>query len=117
MSDQNLKYLYKMAHGLVFASHKEGFGLPLVEAIHYGIPVIASDLPVFHEIAKEYPCYFRSGDSADMARVLKEHIHKISDSKTTSVPQKWLTWDDASEDFITKLIDLYRKHIVFGRVY
>ena len=117
ISDQNLDCLYKMANGLVFPSLNEGFGLPLVEAMHYGVPVIASDLPVFHEIAKEYPYYFRTGDSRDLARVIKEHIHEISVSKKKLQPQEWLTWDDATKNFITKLIDFYRNHIVFERGY
>jgi glycosyltransferase involved in cell wall biosynthesis len=33
----------------------EGFGLPLVEALHHGTPVIASDLPVFREIGGGIP--------------------------------------------------------------
>ncbi len=41
------------AHGLLFPSFAEGFGLPLAESLAFGTPVIASDLPVFREIADE----------------------------------------------------------------
>ena len=43
------------ARALLFPSFHEGFGLPLVEALGMNVPVIASDLPVFREIAGNVP--------------------------------------------------------------
>jgi len=43
------------ARALLFPSLVEGYGLPLVEAFMAGTPVIASDLPVFHEIGQDIP--------------------------------------------------------------
>lgn len=45
------------ARALLFPSFAEGFGMPLAEALIHGMPVIASDLPVFHEIAGDIPDY------------------------------------------------------------
>ncbi|MEO1043416.1 MAG: glycosyltransferase family 1 protein [Pseudomonadota bacterium] len=50
LSDQSVAVLLKAARALLFPSFAEGFGLPLLEAQQLGTPVIASDLPVFHEI-------------------------------------------------------------------
>lgn len=56
-SDASLAtYLYH-AQALLFPSFAEGYGLPLVEALSMGVPVIASDLPIFHEIANDIPDY------------------------------------------------------------
>ncbi|MBA3836658.1 MAG: glycosyltransferase family 1 protein, partial [Zymomonas sp.] len=53
--DAQLAEVLGRARALLFPSHAEGFGIPLVEALAAGIPVIASDLPVFREIAGDIP--------------------------------------------------------------
>ena len=50
-SDELLAEIYGSASGLVAASHSEGFGLPLVEALANGIPVLARDIPVFRDLS------------------------------------------------------------------
>jgi glycosyltransferase involved in cell wall biosynthesis len=50
ISDEALRSLYANAAGLVFPSVYEGFGLPAVEAMACGCPVIASDISVFREV-------------------------------------------------------------------
>ncbi len=45
------------ARALLMPSFVEGFGLPVIEALQRHVPVIASDLPVFHEIAGDIPRY------------------------------------------------------------
>lgn len=52
--DQNeLLCLYKQALALVHVSNYEGFNLSLVEAMSAGIPIVASDIPVHHEVTNE----------------------------------------------------------------
>jgi glycosyltransferase involved in cell wall biosynthesis len=56
-SDADLATYLHHAQALLFPSFAEGYGMPLVEALSLGVPVIASDLPVFREIAGDIPDY------------------------------------------------------------
>jgi alpha-1,2-rhamnosyltransferase len=70
-SDADLTLLYRNAHALVLASVAEGFGLPIVEAAHHGAPVIATDIPVFREVAGESAQYFRLLDRDSLAEKMR----------------------------------------------
>ncbi|WP_241303207.1 glycosyltransferase family 4 protein [Burkholderia stabilis] len=56
-SDERLHALLQHARALLFPSFVEGFGLPLVEALMLRVPVIASNLSIFQEIAADIPDY------------------------------------------------------------
>ena len=58
VEDEELKVLYKNAMLFVFPSIYEGFGIPLIDAQAFGIPVLCSDIPVFREIGGTYVKYF-----------------------------------------------------------
>ena len=57
-NDVQLDRYMRGARALVFPSFVEGYGLPLVEALYCGTPVIASNLGVFRELAGDVPDYF-----------------------------------------------------------
>jgi glycosyltransferase involved in cell wall biosynthesis len=56
--DDQLLELYQRAFALVQPSFSEGFGLTGVEAMAAGVPVIASNIPIFHEIYQDAVQYF-----------------------------------------------------------
>ncbi len=66
VSDEALTDLYRGATCLLAASHDEGFGLPVAEAMYHGLPVLARDIPVFREVAGEAAVYFQSRGPDDM---------------------------------------------------
>ena len=63
VDDAPLLALYRGARFLVFPSLYEGFGLPLLEAMAVGCPVVCSDLPVFREVAGDAAEYARTSDA------------------------------------------------------
>ncbi len=73
-SDLELATLISGARALLMPSFAEGFGLPVVEALHLGTPVIASDLPVFREIAGDIPEYADPTDGAGWQRCILDFL-------------------------------------------
>ena len=63
-TDADLATYLRHAQALLFPSFAEGYGMPLVEALSFGLPVIASDLPAFREIAGDIPDYLDPLDGA-----------------------------------------------------
>ncbi len=67
VNNYRLASLYKNARAFVFPSYSEGFGIPGVEAMRFGCPVVASDIPVFHEIYGEAAVYFSPKNALDLS--------------------------------------------------
>jgi glycosyltransferase involved in cell wall biosynthesis len=63
--------LYAAAAIEVFPSKLEGYGLPLVEAMAAGTPVIAADTAVFREVAEDAVSYFPPDDQSELARLIR----------------------------------------------
>jgi glycosyltransferase involved in cell wall biosynthesis len=58
VTDEEYHEVLTSATALVTASRAEGFGLPLVESMAVGTPVVVSDIPVFREIGGDAAVYF-----------------------------------------------------------
>jgi glycosyltransferase involved in cell wall biosynthesis len=68
--DDDLPGLYAAASVIAIPAKLEGFGLPLVEALAAGTPVVASDLSVFREVGGDAPLYFPADDPAALRSAL-----------------------------------------------
>jgi glycosyltransferase involved in cell wall biosynthesis len=97
LNDRDLRWAYSNAHCTLYPSFVEGFGLPIVESLHYGTPVIASDIPVFHEIAGGSIGHCDPKDPESLVKwinVIEEN--GIPDNlKPTNF--KWPTWKESAE--------------------
>ena len=85
VEDRLLKTAYQGAQAFIFPSLYEGFGIPLLEAMACGTPLIISDMSAFHEVAGEAAKYFDPHDAemlADQMQQMLDHdmrhflIHK-----------------------------------------
>lgn len=69
---EQLANLYTYAQALVFPSLMEGFGLPGIEAMAIGTPVICSDIPVFREIYGDACLMFDPNDPKDISQKIQQ---------------------------------------------
>jgi glycosyltransferase involved in cell wall biosynthesis len=76
VDDPTLKALYQRALALVFPSMYEGFGLPLLEAMHCGCPVAASTAPALRESGGDAALYFDPLSPQEIAQVLRRLIEQ-----------------------------------------
>lgn len=98
VSDHERDLLYKNARSICMLSHYEGFGMPALEAMQYKKPLVLSDIPVFHEIAKDYAIYCDRNNPEEIAQALIEST--ISRSK---LPTHNYSWKVNSKVFINKV--------------
>lgn len=98
-SDEFLGQLYELADGVIVPSLAEGFGLPLVEALGHGAPVLARDLPVFRAMNLANVTYFSQDDPSSLADTIRKWLdHREVEMSPAGNPAP--TWKDAFADLL-----------------
>ncbi|WP_320225613.1 glycosyltransferase family 4 protein [Mesorhizobium captivum] len=95
VGDSELGALYEACDALIASSFAEGFGLPIVEAGHFGKPVLASDIPVFREVGKGAAAahFFEVGSPTALATEVKRFLKSApAESRETL----WPTWSESA---------------------
>lgn len=87
--DEHLAAIYSGARALVFPSDDEGFGLPPVEALACGTPVVVSDIPVLREVLGDRATFVESGDFESLLAA------GVAARRPAPKPPPW-TWLDAA---------------------
>lgn len=106
ISEEELNMFYNSAYSFVFPSLSEGFGLPLLEAMACGTQILASDIPVFHEIAKDIPLYFNPNNKESIIEALNNSL-KIDQTKINNGLEmvKKFTWKNT----VKETLEIYQK--------
>jgi alpha-1,2-rhamnosyltransferase len=109
LSDAELEHCYRRAKALVFPSFVEGFGLPIVEAMQRGLPVMASDIPVFREVGGDFVAYFDVARPASLATLIEsfEQTGKFPAARPID-DWRWLNWGEAAH----MLVETVQRHII-----
>jgi glycosyltransferase involved in cell wall biosynthesis len=71
VTDEEYAALLDSATALVSASRDEGFGIPVVEAMSRGVPVVLTDIPIFREVGGDAALYAAPGDPAAFAAAVR----------------------------------------------
>lgn len=104
INDDELTYCYQHAKMLVFPSIVEGFGLPIVESLNYGLPVLASKTPVHQEVGKDRIGYFDLNNSDSLVNEIVQ-IERDGLPEKYNVPKgyKWMSWQESSAMLLSKI--------------
>ena len=104
ISDEYLQKIYATGTCLIAASEGEGFGLPLIEAAQYKLPIIVRDIPVFREVAGEHAFYFSGLDALALADALNKWLGlNAKGLAPQSAGMPWLTWQESTWQLIERI--------------
>ena len=109
LETDDLIALYQNAFALIQPSLYDGFGLPLLEAMACGCPVIATDIPVFREVVRTAGLFASADDVASFAaamRSLIESAHRSGELRDAGIERAaQFTWDKC----VGRTLDVYRE--------
>lgn len=111
VSDDELVRLYNQAVCFIFPSLYEGFGLPPLEAMACGCPVLVSDIPVLREVCGTAAQYFNPLDSNDILRTITQYLAQADVIKEKMRQQGFanvarFSWQQSAKNLIEKLKEL-----------
>ncbi len=110
VDDADLPALYSAANLFAYVSLYEGFGLPLLEAMACGTPVIASNVSSLPEVVGEVGLQVDPRNVADITRALRAMIER-SDLRENTIAAgldraRLFTWEKAARELLSIYDDL-----------
>jgi glycosyltransferase involved in cell wall biosynthesis len=97
LDDTALRSVVAGASALVLPSRDEGFGLPVLEALAAGTPVVASDLAVLREVGGTVTAYAEQGGAASFAAELERVLADPGDAGARRRHASAYTWQRCAE--------------------
>ena len=102
---ETLCELYRNARAFLFPSLYEGFGLPLLESLSYGLPVIASDIPALREVGERH-AYFVSPTASAFAEAMESISAQSSTTEEREKSKAYsaqFSWEKSAKKTLTVL--------------
>ena len=111
ITDEELVRLYNQAVCFIFPSLYEGFGLPPIEAMSCGCPVLVSDIPVLREVCGDAATYFNPLDVNDIRQTIRHFLATSQGDRndvtsrrhTRSCPPVTFSWAASAKTLISLL--------------
>ena len=103
--DNVIADFYRLADALIFPSHEEGFGLPILEAGFSSMPVFCADLPVLRELGGEDVSYFDPhAEPGSIAKLIADRLESEATCRWARRARHGYTWDSIYRVHISPLI-------------
>jgi glycosyltransferase involved in cell wall biosynthesis len=116
--EDDMAALYTLADVFVFPSFIEGFGLPMLEAMAAGTPVVASDIPVVREVGRDAILVFDPTDrdalSTQIRRVDREPGLRSALTMAGLERTAYFSWDRAARSTLELYRSLVKRPAVHG---
>ncbi|XLZ69823.1 glycosyltransferase [Massilia sp. SR12] len=104
IDDATLQQIYLASACLLSPSEGEGFGLPLIEAARYKLPLLVRDIPVFREVAGARAAYFSGLQGEDLAQAVRGWLAaQAAGLHPDPAGMPWRTWRDNAEQLLSLL--------------
>jgi glycosyltransferase involved in cell wall biosynthesis len=103
VNDDDKVWYYKNCEAFVFPSLAEGFGLPVIEAMHFGKPVFLSTSTSLPEVGGDVAYYFNSFEPEKMQQVLREGLQDFYLNQRTAAIKKHaekFSWKKTAEQYL-----------------
>jgi|GEM_PF-1227004 len=107
-TDDELKALYAHANAFVFPSFMEGFGLPPLEALAFGVPVVCSDIPVIREVCGDAVRYADPSDPASIAGQVRAALTEAGENRVFAEKGRERVRRFSRERSLGQYLDLFR---------
>jgi len=110
IDEKDKPVVYKLAEIFCFPSLYEGFGIPVLEAMISGVPIIASDIPPHKEIARESVLYFNPENYDDLARKLAQLLENEDLRNDLILKEKEQTQKFSWKRTAEKMLTIYQNN-------
>jgi glycosyltransferase involved in cell wall biosynthesis len=102
--EEEKAWLYQHCEAFLFPSFLEGFGLPVIEAMHFGKPVFISTLSSLPEVGSDKAFYFNNFDASEMKKVLLDNLAGVKNNSNFSTKLKKyaasFSWKKNVQDYL-----------------
>jgi len=109
VSTDSLRYLYRGAYCLVFPSLYEGFGLPPIEAMNFGCPVVTSNASCLPEVCGNAALYVDPYDVRDIKAKLEEILGDKALRDRLAIAGRQVAKNFSMENYLKRLHGAYTK--------